>query len=1495
MSKYFWLFLWLQLSALGSVLAQRGRGGGTTTTPVIEDTAFIPITLYSYPQKASALFKRELVPLRPTIDTAQVSIRSAPTEVSIVTGYVDYFGRPLQQVVRQSSPQLKDVVTPVYYDYAGRTSKQYLPYVDSTNKSYPGSFKEQVLAKDSIFYKSIFPNEDYIYAKTEYERSPLGRILKTYLPGNNWNGAGRGKTLSQRANTLLDSVLIWTIGINTEDDLPTVYGRWPAGSLLVDEVTDEQGGRVLQFKDSEGRTIMTKTAVSATPGKGHVGWLCTYYVYDEMNHLRMVLPPKAVVSLSGVGWNFAANPAIRSGLCYAYWCDDRGRVTMKEIPGKGKAYFAYDLLDRLVMTQDANLRQTGQWTFVKYDGQNRPVKSGLITLSLTKDQIISAAATSADYPALTGTFTITSEAYYDDYAWASGTPLNGNLETANINSTNFISTANAAPEYAQAIAVSQRTRGSLTGSKTLILGTTQYLYSLTLYDDKGRAVQQKQTNYSGGTDVATVQYSFSGLTLRSHVQHQKGGVNAQTHTLLTKKEYDHAGRVKKVIKNLDGGGDKTITDNSFNELGQLQSRVLGNAVETQAFHYNLQGWLTGINKDYVNGGSSGNSRYFGEALFYDSIALNPQYNGSIASVRWKAGGDGIARAYHFEYDRVNRLTAAAFSQQNEGSTAWTSDKVDFSVSGLQYDAGGNILSMTQRGIALGKPLTIDSLQYQYFAHSNRLQNVADLISHTNPLGDFKDTTTASDDYSYDVNGNIVKDWNKQMRTTGGGNGAVYNLLDKPDSIVIAGKNTVHYTYDAAGRKLAKRVNDYTTGTLITRTYLYIGGFVYLNDTLSYALHEEGRVRWAQKRNFQTGAQYYAFEWDYFLRDHQGNVRTVLTEGRDTLAYPAATMEDATIATENMVYARLEETKLHSDEWHPSYPGDNSMGASHWVAKVLANERKIGPNVTLKVMAGDKVSIKVSSWYSQGNTSPNNTATGLIPDLLQSLGIGIGTVSGGHFEGRAEDITNSSTSLSNTATDFITQQNANSSSTIPQAFLNWILLDEQMQFVASSSGFEQVRGNEEFYQHVKTNLPITKNGYLFVYVSNASETVPVYFDNLQVTHTTGPLLQEQSYYPFGLQMHGISSKAALKLNVSYKYNGGVDLEEETGLYNTFYRQYDTQIGRFSGADSRAEEQYGFSTYHFGYNNPISYNDPQGDLASYVDHNGNKWHSPGIFAGTSLAWGEYNWASNSVSYEWGAGPNGMGGTFGYDMLFGSGGGGGAGDVTPGIVQGFFEFAWAGSGRYNIQANYSRGVQAGQGFQVSWSGGGDNNSATVGAMFVSYDRMDQYIREGGGEDGGYSTAAIPIALTATAADGPIPIGDAIGALILAGAVAYDATQRVYVTYTLTNPLTHQIYAGRTSGYGNPYSIMMNRYYSHHMRSLGFGSPSKDMAAQGASAYFAIRGREQQLIDYYGGVGYPRVANPIRAVARGNLEGLLYHNASNLYFGPLAPYTGGNPFTIY
>ncbi len=54
------------------------------------------------------------------------------------------------------------------------------------------------------------------------------------------------------------------------------------------------------------------------------------------------------------------------------------------------------------------------------------------------------------------------------------------------------------------------------------------------------------------------------------------------------------------------------------------------------------------------------------------------------------------------------------------------------------------------------------------------------------------------------------------------------------------------------------------------------------------------------------------------------------------------------------------------------------------------------------------------------------------------------------------------------------------------------------------------------------------------------------------------------------------------------------------------------------------------------------------------------------------------------------------------------------------------------------------------------------------------------------------------------------------------------------------------------------------------------------------AIRGREQQLIDFYGGIGSKRVGNFIRGVSKWNPSGRRFHKKSNEEFGQLAPYTG-------
>lgn len=72
------------------------------------------------------------------------------------------------------------------------------------------------------------------------------------------------------------------------------------------------------------------------------------------------------------------------------------------------------------------------------------------------------------------------------------------------------------------------------------------------------------------------------------------------------------------------------------------------------------------------------------------------------------------------------------------------------------------------------------------------------------------------------------------------------------------------------------------------------------------------------------------------------------------------------------------------------------------------------------------------------------------------------------------------------------------------------------------------------------------------------------------------------------------------------------------------------------------------------------------------------------------------------------------------------------------------------------------------------------------------------------------------------------------------------------------------------------------------GFTIAVIDNVGYGFFGVDAIRGREQQLIDFYGGIGSSRVLNKIRGVSKWNIAGRYYHFQSDSKFGNIAPFTG-------
>jgi RHS repeat-associated protein len=107
---------------------------------------------------------------------------------------------------------------------------------------------------------------------------------------------------------------------------------------------------------------------------------------------------------------------------------------------------------------------------------------------------------------------------------------------------------------------------------------------------------------------------------------------------------------------------------------------------------------------------------------------------------------------------------------------------------------------------------------------------------------------------------------------------------------------------------------------------------------------------------------------------------------------------------------------------------------------------------------------------------------------------------------------------------------------------------------------------------------------------------VFFDNLQVVHNRGPILEETHYYPFGMVMAGISSNALNDAAENKrKYNG---IERNTdfdlNMYDAFYRNLDPQIGRFWQIDPETVSLSSSSPYESMGNDPINNEDPLGDF-------------------------------------------------------------------------------------------------------------------------------------------------------------------------------------------------------------------------------------------------------------------------------------------------------------
>jgi RHS repeat-associated protein len=158
------------------------------------------------------------------------------------------------------------------------------------------------------------------------------------------------------------------------------------------------------------------------------------------------------------------------------------------------------------------------------------------------------------------------------------------------------------------------------------------------------------------------------------------------------------------------------------------------------------------------------------------------------------------------------------------------------------------------------------------------------------------------------------------------------------------------------------------------------------------------------------------------------------------------------------------------------------------------------------------------------------------------------------------------------------------------------------------GIEYTGANLEGIYHAEGRL--TPNGANFRYEYTLKDHLGNSRVSFAANGTSIQVLQENHYYPFGMEMRG-SWVAQSGTENAYQYTGK-ELNEDFSLNWSDYgaRWYDASLGRWNGVDQVAEKFSNWSPYNYVYNNPLNTIDPDGNsgvvisITESTDKNGVK---------------------------------------------------------------------------------------------------------------------------------------------------------------------------------------------------------------------------------------------------------------------------------------------------
>ncbi|MGN8072353.1 DUF6443 domain-containing protein [Mucilaginibacter sp. 22184] len=632
------------------------------------------------------------------VTEAQIFSLSA-TDKQTTTTYYDGMGRPVQTVALKASPNQKDIIQPVIYNNLGQQTKSLLPYVGTDGS---GSYRPNaVVTEQPAFYNN--GNTDKVaddsspFSQQVFENSPLQRTLRSGMVGAGFQPTGATgtqhyKTISYRtnSNTADGNIIMWgPDGSNT--------GNYTDNALSVTDGADEDGVETISFSNLQGQTVLKRQ-------KNGSGNLDTYYVYNNGGMISYVIPPLALKTMVTNG-NYDPNQAVVSKLVFKYVYDRHGRLAERTQPGAGVVYMVYDTLSRPVLIQDAKLRASNQWNYIKYDAKDHAISQGIYTdatnttraamqnyvsttiaanYNTTWYESRSTAAatgyyTNAVFP--TANITPLAYSYYDDY------DLDGNGTadyTYNVQSLSGESTPTTAAIKGIPTMVRLRTVGTGAGINNI------WLIKVMFYDKNGHTIQTQsnnQLNYTAEkvSDYTTSAPDFMGKPLQTKMVKTTGTTVAPVATSVqTTMTYDHMYRVIAVDQSYNGGTAVHVASYNYNELGQLVQK-------------NLQpGTAASVQDVTLNGSNSVASGATLNVTAGNSITMTDGFLAANGSTFTASISPGALQSIDYRYNIRGQLTSINNSKltNDSGTANMNDDSNDLFGMQLLYDQADSSLGNT---------------------------------------------------------------------------------------------------------------------------------------------------------------------------------------------------------------------------------------------------------------------------------------------------------------------------------------------------------------------------------------------------------------------------------------------------------------------------------------------------------------------------------------------------------------------------------------------------------------------------------------------------------------------------------------------------------------------------------------------------------------------------------------------------------------------------------